>query len=465
MPSLASLDHRSEQYGELLICSLTQEAKMVPRRISLPGNPNKLAYSEHLRRFIVSYNVTEVEDPQAPLEKTTRSYIDFVDPNLQAHVKPNDDRLWKGHGAAGEIITCILDWVFEKDGNKFHLIAIGTSLAALDSDEPPKGRVIIMRASASPANPSKIECATKHVHDMPGPVRAIAPYGDSLIIGAGKEIIPMSSKGATTRWAPNAGRTAPSSVVGITAYETFVFVTTARNGFLVYEVQDGRLISHAWDLQQNDGMAHQICRGEKPMVFLSSRGGRIRAPLLSPGGFRDRGFTTPLTAENKLPDSILKFVLDSRDSTDSNSLSRVSGWSKGSAVYGFALSGALYRFQVVKKDEMTLLWLLQVICLRGEPGLRSRYSGSEPRRRRMPSYREPEKDNTQVDGDILGRLAQRGTKAFEDLVASLDSSPEDAAVTFQNRLRDLAYSVLDVDDEDYLKSIMAWLQRLLHVTI
>jgi hypothetical protein len=83
----------------------------------------------------------------------------------------------------------------------------------------------------------------------------------------------------------------------------------------------------------------------------------------------------------------------------------------------------------------------------------------------MPSYREPEKDNTQVDGDILGRLAQRGTKAFEDLVASLDSSPEDAAVTFQNRLRDLAYSVLDVDDEDYLKSIMAWLQRLLHVTI
>lgn len=438
---------------------------MVPRRIGLPGNPNKLTYSEHLRRLIVSYNATEIEDEQAPLEKTTRSYIEFVDPNLQTNVKPNDDRLWKGHGAAGEIITCILDWVYEKDGNKFHLIAIGTSLAALDSDEPPKGRIIMMRASTSPVNPSKIECATKHVHDMGGPVRAIAPYGDSLIIGAGKEVIPLSSRGATTRWAPNSGQIAPSSVIGITTYESFVFVTTARNGLLVYEVQDGRLVSHAWDLQQNDGMAHQICRGEKPMVFLSSRGGRIRAPLLSPRDFRDRGFTTPQTAENKLPDSILKFILDSRDASDPNSLSCVSGWSKGSAVYGFALSGALYRFQVVKKDEMALLWLLQVICLRGETGLRSRHSGSRSRRRRMPSYREPEKDNTQVDGDVLGRLTQRGTKAFEDLVASLDSSPEDSAVIFQDRLRELARSVLDVDDEEYLKSIMAWLQRLLHITV
>lgn len=438
---------------------------MIPRRIGLPGNPNKVAYSEHLRSLIVSYNITKIEDPLAPLEKTTRSYIDFVDPNSQADVGPNDDRLWKGHGAAGEIITCILDWVFERNGNKFHLIAIGTSLAALEPDGPPQGRVIIMRASASPSNPSKIECATKHVHDMPGPVRAMAPYGDSLIIGTGKEIIPMSSKGATTRWAQNAGRTAPSSVVAITTYENFIFVTTARNGFLVYEVQEGRLVSHAWDLQQSDGLAHQICRGEKPLVFLSSRGGRIRAPLLSPRDFRDRGFTSSLTAENQLPDSILKFVLDSRDSSSSETLSRVSGWSKGSDVYGFALSGALYRFKVVKKKEMSLLWLLQAICVRGETGLKSRHTVSKSRRRRIPSYREPETDNSQVDGDVLARLAQRGTEAFEGLVASLDFAAEDSSMSFSNRLRDLTLSVLEIDDEEYLKSIMAWLQRLLHVAI
>ncbi|KAJ5231707.1 uncharacterized protein N7469_006295 [Penicillium citrinum] len=444
--------------GELLICSLTHEAKMVPRRIGLPGNPNKLAYSEHLKSLIVSYNVTDIEDPQEPLGKTTRSYIDFVDPNLQMEVIPSDDRLGKGHAAAGEIITCILDWVFEKDGNKFHLIAIGTSLAALEPDDPPRGRVVIMRARASPANPSKIECATKHVHDMPGPVRAMAPFGDSLIIGAGKEIHPMSSKGATTRWAPNSGRTAPSSVVAITVLESFVFVTTTRNGFLIFRVDGGRLLNHSWDLKQYDGMAHQVCRGEKPLVFLSSRGGRIRAPFLSPRDIRNREFATIRTAENSLPDSILKFVLDSGDSSGPGSLSCVSGWSKGSAVYGFALSGALYRFQVVKKNEMSLLWLLQMICIRGETGLNSR-------RGRMLASREPEKDNSQVDGDILARLAQRGIEAFEDLVASLDSTADSTAGSFNDRLRSLALMVLDVDDEDYLKSIIAWLQRLLHITI
>lgn len=234
---------------------------------------------------------------------------------------------------------------------------------------------------------------------------------------------------------------------------------------MVFEVDGGRLINHSWDSKQYDGMAHQICCGEKPLVFLSSRGGRIRAPFLSPKDTRNRELTTISTAENSLPDSILKFVLDTGGSSGSGSLSCVSGWSKGSAVYGFALSGALYRFQVVKKHEMSLLWLLQVICLRGETGLTSRQAGSKSRRRRIPAFREPEKDNSQVDGDNLARLAQRGTEAFEGLVASLDSTADNPAESFSDRLRSLALIALDIDDEDYLKSIIAWLQRLLHINI
>ncbi|KAJ5085908.1 hypothetical protein N7532_010679 [Penicillium argentinense] len=446
--------------GELLICSLNQEAKMVPRRIGLPGNPVKVVFSEHLNRLLVSYNVTKIEPLYSPLELITRSHIEFVDPDLQSDVNPTEEQLRKCHGAAGEIITCILDWVFERNGDKYHLIVLGTSLAALNNDERSKGRVIILRASASPSDPARIECATKHVHDMPGPVRAIAPYGDSLIIGAGKELIPMSSKGATIRWAQNAGQTTSSPVVSISVYESFINVTTARNGFQRFEVKDGCLHPYSWDVIPIAGMAHQICRGEKTLVFLSSRGGRIRAPVLSPDT-RVYGVTLR-TANNILPDSIHRFLLDREGPSHEQVLTRVSGWSRGGALYGFALSGALYRFKLVGKEEFSLLWLLQVICLRGEIG---QYANSSSRRRRLRSWREPEEDNSQIDGDVLNRLAKRGTEAFERLISSLDLTTEDSESSFSYRLKELAFSVLEVDDKEYLKCIMAWLQRLLHITI
>lgn len=427
---------------------------MVPRRIGLPGTATKLTHSQHLRSLIVSYNVTEAEDPLVPYHSTTRSYLEFVDPDSQQAVVPrekSDTRLpW---GSCGETITCILDWMFEKHGHKYHLIVIGTSLPPLNAQGPLQGRVVILHASRDPSDSSQMKCVTKHVQTVSGPVRAIAPFRDSLIIGAGSLLFPLTSKSAETRWARDAARKLPSAAVAITVYGPFIFVTTARHGFMVYEAVDGVLKCREWDEVERDGVAHYICPGSTPLAFMSSRGGVVRVSKLG----RDPDTTWgPVSspAEIRLSDTVLRFVLDSKDE-----LTPMTPWQRGSSMYGLALNGAVYRFFLLRKNELQLLWLLQNMCLKDQsicPSVPSRD------RRMNPLWREPRADNCRIDGDILARLTCRGPEYLEQMVVKLDASRETAF--FGPHIRELTGEVLG-ESWNHAKHVIHWLRTLLQVQI
>ncbi|KAF7597096.1 hypothetical protein BBP40_010570 [Aspergillus hancockii] len=79
--------------------------------------------------------VAAVRD-QDPIKRFTRSYIEFVDPDSQQAIcepldVPDDNpKPWRPHGAAGEKISCILEWTPKKGNEVYHFIVIAVSMSS-----------------------------------------------------------------------------------------------------------------------------------------------------------------------------------------------------------------------------------------------------------------------------------------------------------------------------------------------
>lgn len=432
---------------QLLVCSLSKEAKMVPRRIGLPGKPQKMAFSTILQALIVSYNISSVEDPENPLTKTVKSFIEFVDPDSQSSVIHNDSNppCWRPESARGETVSCILDWTFERDGKTYYMVAIGTSMPVLYHNDPQQGRLILLAPRRDPSEPSKITCVTQFTRIMQGSIHALAAYEDSLIIGAGNFLIPMASKAASTTWHKTAPTELPSTVVSISIHGNFIFTLTARHSWLVFEIvnqpalnESSVMLARRWDRIERDGLTHLISHDDNPVLFMSHRGGRVCATTLDETHWsRDtvNKIKYPNTfAEAKLHESVLRFV---------------PGNKLDNSLFGFTILGSIYRFVLPNADELKLLRFLQNICYKVDA-----ICPSAPKQLR----RKKPHDLTahHIDGDILTRLSHRGPDFLENIITSLDSN---SARELFNRLALQAVGHLSVE------AVISWLRKMLDITI
>lgn len=431
---------------------------MVPRRIGLPGTPGKITYSPHLRCLIASYSITEVENPDSPFASTTRSYLEFVDPNSQQPVVHRNrsamkigTEVWRPSADRGETITCIVDWIFKKDFHVYHMIAIGTSLPAIRADSPNRGRFILLAVQPDRSEGSPIECFTKHVQTVDGPVRAIAPCHDSLIVAAGKKLVPFSSRNAEMRWSRSAPFDLPSAAVAISVVDDhFVFVTTARHSWLYLEILRGArsssaeadgayLIARSSDVTQHDGLHHFVGEGPDPLIFMSSRGGNVGLyKMVESQGIVSSFHMSPCRPEAQISDSVLRLVSE--------------GTGEGTT-YGFALNGTVYRLSPLHHKELLLLQLLQNLCYRDTaicPSLPKRL------RRQDPLSLE----TCHIDGDILARLAQLGPEKLGQIVTDLDSPQGSDSI--ERTLREYATDAIGVSSAD---AIVGWIRSRLHVEL
>lgn len=431
---------------------------MVPRRIGLPGTPGKLTYSSHLRCLIASYSITEVENPDSPFASTTRSYLEFVDPNSQQPVvhrnqlaMKNGTEVWRPSADCGETITCIVDWVFKKDSHVYHMVAIGTSLPAIREDSPSRGRFILLAVQPDRSEGSPIECFTKHVQTVDGPVRAIAPCHDSLIVAAGKKLVPFSSRNAEMRWSRSAPFDLPSAAVTISVVQDrFVFVTTARHSWIFLEILRGArsssaeadgayLVPRSSDVTQHDGLHHFLCAGPDPVIFMSSRGGNVGVSRVEESqGTMSPFHMLPSRPEAQLSDSILRLVSEGTGER---------------TTYGFALNGTVYRLSLLYHKELLLLQLLQNLCYKDVvicPSLPKRL------RRQDPLSLE----SCHIDGDILARLSRLGPEKLTQIVMGLDSTRGSDSI--ERTLREYAADAIGSWSAD---AIVGWLRNRLHVAI
>ncbi|RAL09844.1 protein thtA [Aspergillus homomorphus CBS 101889] len=442
--------------GQLMICTLDQKAKAVPRRIDLPGSASKLAYSQHLRTLVVAYNQTEYDTETDPIKRYTRPYIEFVDPDSQQAMvntseSPVDEssRPWRPRGAAGEKISCIVEWTPRKGDEEYHFILIGTSRRTHQE----RGRVIFLQAYRDPINPSRIECNVKHIHKFEGPVYSIVPYGAfTLMVSTGHVIVPLEPKLSHSQGARTARYKVHSPAVLMTAREPYLFLTTSRESLVVLKAGEDKLTLHAQDRQRHDGLSHIHLDGNSNLMLKSSRGGRVSL-LKEIGGTERDTRMPPALCEAHLPSSVMRLGAGSRRSPLS---------SQSQVIYGTAMNGTVYRLLIVNEKEWRLLRLLQNLCVR-DPIL-CPFTPKRQRQRNPLSLVGSQPSQMHIDGDILSRLLTRGTRDLFRLLNSDHTSgqPDNAAQVVFERFVELTRDVLG-ETSSPIDSVIGWLQRVLQV--
>ncbi|KAJ5448194.1 hypothetical protein N7445_003015 [Penicillium cf. griseofulvum] len=452
--------------GQLLVCSLDQEEKAVPRRIDIPGNPSKLTYSRHLRSLIVSYSVVQIENQAKPLDLSRTACVEFVDPDTQMPVIPNDVDMvaqgllpWRPHGVSGEKITCIVDCLPHKDGNAYHLIAIGTSISMPHQPNNRQGRLMLIQASRDVNFPGQITCIDKHTQWFKDPVYAVAAYYDSVIVVSGKRFFTVTSRNSRTKWNRNITAILPSPAVEITVRGTMVYVTTSRHSVLTYNIVNGDIVASGSDPIARDGLSHALMPGygmpgleipgfgiESDLLFVSTRGGATR---VFPSIHQPGDLVPCATAD--LPVSLIK--LNQGSKCPSRLKARTT-------FYGFGINGSVCRLLPLDASEWRLLQLLLNICLRDEvicPSLSHRH-------RYLNAISQVEK-SMHIDGNILVRLVSHDSKYLDRVLEACnrnqfrDLTPETVRMLFK-----AVEDVLGVH-VNHTKALFTWLRNLLHIEL
>ncbi|EEA21696.1 hypothetical protein TMatcc_008883 [Talaromyces marneffei ATCC 18224] len=457
---------------QLLVCSLDRRAKAVPRMVELPGTVNRIQYSAHLKCLVVAYITTELEteagtDPENSIIRRYMrphlSFLNFDDYNshllsYQHNLEPLDSsHAQKPVGSSGERITCILDWIPETGGQKYHLLVVGTARKTQEQS----GRVIFLNAKRNAANPEQIDCSLKYIHTFDGPVRAIAAYGDSTImVASGNDIIPIAPRlpNGGEQWAAAARFKLTSPGVSIIVRDTLLYISTARESLVILQVVNKKLELYAQDGVRHESLSHQYIGGENDLTLVSHRGGTISA--FSAAGVTDMDkIISPAIAEAQLPVSIIRL-----NACDDPSLQS----SSSPVVYGTTTDGAIYRISTLTEKQWRLLRFLQNLCSKDStlsPFLSARkrrwtWADIEPQAKKPSSMH--------VDGDILSRLLPKGTTYLRKMLRSDQEEELDNAVmpppkTYIELFVELFDDVFgeDIVEGDRLDYLMSWLRKLL----
>lgn len=430
-------------------------AKAVPRRISLPGSASRATYSKHLNSLVVAYTTTKLDTTADPIKRFMYSHIEFVDPDSQEPIVGSIDggsQLWRPQGAAGEKITCMMEWMPEKDGQAYHFIVIGTAR----KNQENRGRVIFLQAARDPSNPAQIKCSVKYIHKFEGPVHAIAPYGKlTLMVSSGNDIVPLDTKLSDSRYRRITRYSLLSPAVSIAVREPYLYLSTARQSLVVLKVSDDRLVLHAHDRTRLDGLSH-VHFDDPSLSVTSSRGGRVS--VLNETGVTQNDKLMPAAlAEAHVPVSVMKLTTATQASPSSFP----------HVIYGTTITGAVYRFLILNEKEWRLLRLLQNLCIR-DPTI-SPFTPKKKRRRNPVEAESPSlpPSRMHIDGDILDRLAERGAGFLQQMLSSRDldnpfsteQGPSRAVFEhFGEAVQDLWGKRSNPEEE-----VMRWLRGLLHL--
>ncbi|KAL4911285.1 hypothetical protein BDW74DRAFT_142708 [Aspergillus multicolor] len=438
--------------GQLMACTLDHTVKTVPRSISLPGSVHKLAYSQYLKSLVVAYSQTAYDTDSDPVKRYTRPFIEFLDPDSQFPLDGSVEGLsyqskpWRPQGAAGEKISCILEWTPRKGDEEYHFIVIGTARR----HQQDRGRVIFLQASRGSSPDSQVECSVKYIHKFEDPVYSIVPYGDfTLMVSTGHEIVALEPKFAQSRRARSARFSLLSPAISLSCHEPYVYLSTARESLMILKATEDKLALHAYDRQKLDGLSHIHIGGDRKLTLASSRGGRVS--LLTENGVTETDKMLPTAlCEAHLPSSIMKLI----PSSEPSSLSP-----RSNTFYGTAMNGTVYRLMTVEEKEWRLLRLLQDLCIR-DTGI----CPFTPKRKRQrnPIGHDPlefKPTHMHIDGDILRRLTVRDADYLVRMLADEEEqSAKDAARLFGNLAKDVLGEV-----SNPAKAVMRWLKRVFYV--
>jgi hypothetical protein len=337
----------------------------------------------------------------------------------------------------------------EKNGHRYHFIAIGTSIALPSQPNRRHGRLMLLQTTRHPNNAEAIYCHDKHSQDFDDPIYAMAPFGDCVIVAIGKRFVPVSSSGSHLRWSRTITAVLPSPAVAMTVHEGLIYVTTSKESLHIYQIlQHSRLdIIHVdFDPTPRLGLAHchiEEFEGHPETLLVSSRGGTTRAFAQ----IDESPYASVPCSTATLPVSLVKIA---------RSFRCLPWLETTNTFYGFGIDGSVYRLLTLSYFEWRLLNILLRLCVRDPvicPALAKR-------RRYLDAVRE---ENMHVDGNILARLASREASYLDQLLTACSNG----------QLRDLSPDTVQIFihateealgiDENHVQVVSDWLRDVLSV--
>lgn len=453
--------------GQLLGCTLSTMPKTVPRKIPVPGRPQKIIYSEFLKRLVVGYEKVDLEVDALTAKRFIRPSIDFIDPDAQDSSSTSSSHFNFDHdnptqssgnpsvssnptGASGEIIKTILDWNLTSGQKDYHMIVVGTKMPLAELG----GRLIYITARPSAEHPGKFDSTVKYVHSYKHPIRAIAPLGkSSLVLGVGDEIVVQTLDESTKKWHRLPGYKMESPPVSVSVKGSYIHVLTSRNSLCILKIDGEKITLHGQDGADREGISHISVDTEPGIIMASSEGGTILG-LNETGIIPGEKLIKPaFEAHTPLP--VRKLNGSFQPTTPRGSPT------KGVA-YGTTTNGTVYRFTVLGSNEWHLLRLIQNMCMKNPylcPFIRKRKSMLDEF-----DFSPSKPSSYHLDGDILSRVTEQGVSCLRSLIGADKAAPPGSADS-QRVQKFVEFAVAVVGEtEDPFAAVIEWMDDRLRIS-
>ncbi|PGH16826.1 hypothetical protein AJ79_01470 [Helicocarpus griseus UAMH5409] len=438
--------------NQLLCCVLEKTPKTVPRHILLRGRPRRLIYSDYLKQLVVGLIVEETKQTSDCIERWRRPTLEFVDPDAETPIFTGP---WRPVGLSGEEVTALLDWTVSSGEKVHHMIA----LATMQPHSKRSGRVVYFIARPNSQNPSQIDCKVKHVIEYDDPVRSVAAFKpDSLVLAVGQQIIFQTVDLASKRWRKRPGYRLESDAVSIRVQEPYIYAQTLKNSLCILKVTDTGLALHAQDGSDTEGRDLVNLPADSGITMTSNMGGAIVG--LSQVGIDPEAKLLHKAFAADMPLTSLRLCRSTRPA----------GTGAPQVTYGAAIDGTMYRFTTLSEKQWRLLRFIQDVCMR-DPHI---CPLAKRQKRHVVDAWEvtvTRPTSLHVNGDILGRLVERGIGHLRRLMGAgevdemVDEGADDGAGGEKLR-RFLQYAGEIVPGaEDPFAAVMVWMGRMVRVSL
>lgn len=462
---------------QLFTASLSKESQpyMVPRRLPIKGTPTRVLFSERLDRLIVLYNKT-VSSPKnlqddgggrrnVPRQRTLQSAIACVDPN-QEHSE--------GDFEAGEEYCAqtvseqtlrerflgMLEW-FPSDRNRkeYHIFVINSMTERLRSpSHESRGRLILISPTTDGAG--RIKFHEKKAIKLDAPVWTVACFGsNSLVYACGNDLVMQTLDMSIKRFHQPIRTSMRSRGNYISVYGSCIYVSTAAQSLSIYTIEDEKFSLRYSDSIERPSIYH-LYDPKQSVVLASDMSNRLAGLWQPPQVRMDR--SAPTVFEANLPASITRLCRVSRPPW----YQRQQRFSDcvGEAVIGSSVDGTIYQFVLLDQSSWMLLRFVQNMILR------NRVVCPFPRHGIYERHLEPDekkKHHMQIDGDILGRLLDRGGESLLQELLHQEPNRNHKLVDFhtaadrQARFWDLVKGAIGESPNKGLAGVIDWMRALL----
>ncbi|PVH99307.1 hypothetical protein DM02DRAFT_529340 [Periconia macrospinosa] len=222
-----------------------EQSKLVPRRIPTKASPMKLMYMEGTTHYMVVATMEnkEVRSPPSGY-RTVESTLKFLRLDsssnglAESDIKQedggsNEDKLvtYKFPLESYERVYSMVEWVIDGDrGKKYKLLVVGTGITR--GPEKEDGRRLFFNAGGK----SGVKLIKEIPHDSP--VRCLAIFDNTYLVGViGKAIRVWEFLSTSQKWPVRAEKQLPSIGVHMTISEDFVYVSTANDSLICYQIR------------------------------------------------------------------------------------------------------------------------------------------------------------------------------------------------------------------------------------